>query len=97
MALTAWPWTAGRRPTGELALPLPGLGGISERRQLRQPLSLGAPVRAVPFTFLLGYHGWSEPLEVVSPYLRGTRLLFPTGDSTGLHRLVTALACEISL
>ena len=23
MALTAWPWTAGRRPTGELALPLP--------------------------------------------------------------------------
>ena len=32
MALTAWPWTAGRRPTGELALHLPGLGGISERR-----------------------------------------------------------------
>ena len=38
MALTAWPWTAGRRPTGEL--PLPGLGGISGRRQSRQPLSL---------------------------------------------------------
>ena len=32
MALTAWPWTAGRRPTGELALHLPELGGISVRR-----------------------------------------------------------------
>ena len=36
--------------------------------------------------------GGPEPLEVVSPYLRGTRLLLLTGDSTGLHRLVTAFA-----
>ena len=39
MALTAWSWTAAAR-TWRLALHLPGLGGISERRQLRQPLSL---------------------------------------------------------
>ena len=27
--------------------------------------------------WIVGYHGWPEPLEVVSPCLRGTRLLFP--------------------
>ena len=38
--------------------------------------ALGLVCTAGIWPWIVGYHGWPEPLEVVSPYLRGTRLLF---------------------